>query len=83
MKKLLSLLKPYRRALVIVALTDALGMLMGLFMPYVMSEIVDKGIAGADMTVILSSAAVMLVLSVLSVCSNLAANKINTRVTSG
>lgn len=83
MKKLLLLLKPYRRALIIVAVTDALGMLMGLFMPYVMSVIVDRGIAEGDLAVILGSAALMLALALLSVGSSLIANKINTRVTSG
>ncbi len=83
MKKLLLLLKPYRKALITVAVTDAIGMLMGLFMPYVMSVIVDRGIAEGDLAVILGSAALMLALALLSVGSCLIANKINTRVTSG
>lgn len=83
MKKLLSLLKPYRRALIIVAITDALGMLMSLFMPYVMSLIVDRGIAGKDIALILGAALLMLMLSGLSLASNLIANKVNTRVTTG
>ena len=45
MKKLLELLKPYRKKLVSVALIDGIGMICALLMPFVMSEIVEKGIS--------------------------------------
>ncbi len=83
MQQLLKLVKPYRSRLAVVAIADALGMLMALLVPYVMSEIVDSGIAGRDPEVLISSSAVMLLLSLLSLGGNLVANKINTAVTSG
>ena len=83
MQTLLKLLKPYRRGLIAVAITDAIGMLTALLMPYVMSRIVDTGIAGGDFNVILSSAALMLVLALLSISGGLIANKINTVITTG
>lgn len=81
MEKLIELLKPYKKHLITVAVTDALGMLMSLFMPYVMSEIVDGGIAKGSIKTVIVSSAVMLLLAILSVISNLVANKINTHVT--
>lgn len=83
MKTLFNLLKPYKKALIIVAITDALGMLLALAMPYVMSEIVDSGIARSDQRVILTSAVIMLALAVLSLACNLVANKVNSRMTTG
>ena len=83
MEKLIELLKPYRGRLAAVAVTDAIGMMMTIFMPYIMSEIVDNGIANGDMRVILTSCAVMLLLSILSIAASLVANRINTDVTTG
>ncbi len=83
MKKLKELLKPYRGRLAAVAVTDALGMLMAILMPYTMSEIVDSGIAMGDMDVIIRASCVMLALAVLSISCNLIANKINSGVTTG
>ena len=42
MKKLIELLKPYRKKLAGVALIDGIGMICSLLMPFVMSEIVEK-----------------------------------------
>ena len=83
MQQLLKLVKPYRGRLAAVAVADALGMLMALLVPYVMSEIVDSGIAEGNREVLVTSSVLMLVLSLLSLGGNLVANKINTAVTSG
>lgn len=83
MQTLLKLLKPYRARLAAVAVTDAVGMLTAMLMPYVMSRIVDTGIAGGDLSVILSSAAVMLILAIISITGGLIANKVNTGITTG
>ena len=81
MQTLLKLLKPYKKKLILVALTDAAGMLLSLFMPFIMSMIVDGGIAAGNMRVILYSALAMLILTALSLTSNLIANRLNSAVT--
>ena len=83
MQQLLKLVKPYRGRLAAVAVADALGMLMALLVPYVMSEIVDTGIADGNREVLVTCSVLMLILSLLSLGGNLVANKINTAVTSG
>ena len=80
MKKLLELLKPYRKKLVAVALIDAFGMMTSLLMPFVMSEIVEKGIATGDTSAVWKYAFLMLVLAILSTLGNVLSARINTTV---
>jgi len=80
MKELLQLLKPYRKRLSLVALVDAFGMMASLLMPFVMSEIVEKGIAGESLTAVWKYAAIMLLLAILSAAGNLISVKLNTSV---
>ncbi len=80
MKKLLELLKPYRRKLVAVALIDGFGMITSLLMPFVMSEIVEKGIALGDTSAVWKYAFVMLVLAILSTLGSVLSARINTSV---
>lgn len=81
MKKLLELLGPYRKRLVIVALVDAFGMLCSLLMPFVMSEIVESGIAQKNITVVWKYAGVMLALAILSAVGNIISARLNTSIT--
>ncbi len=81
MKFIFKFLKPYRARLTSVALLHIIATLSALFMPYVMSYIVDEGIKKGDMNTILISGAVMLALSVISLVSAIISNKINARVT--
>ena len=83
MQYVTKLLKPYVKRLILVALADALGMIMALLMPYLMSEIVDNGIAVGDYDRVLYSAALMTVISVVSLLGTLLANKLNVAVTVG
>lgn len=83
MKTLIKLLMPYKWHLVAVAITDATGMVMTLCMPYIMSKIIEDGIAASSISVIIESAIVMLLLSVTAIASSLIANKINTTLTVG
>lgn len=83
MKKLLQLLKPYRRRLAIVLLIDAFGMMMSLLLPYFMSEIVERGIAVKNLRLVWIYAITMLVLAVLSVVGNIISTKLNTTITAG
>ena len=54
MKKLFQLLKPYRKKLFAVAAIDGVGMMCSLLMPFLMSEIVEEGIAKTDAFVALT-----------------------------
>lgn len=81
MKLLLKYLKPYKKLLIISAITDALGVFLLLCMPYVMSTIVDTGIAKGNLNVVITSSAGMLGLSIVSLISSLIANKNNSRLT--
>lgn len=82
MRLILNLLKPYKKLLIINGITDAVGVILLLFMPYVMSEIVDKGIAKNDFSVVIYSSVLMLILSVVSLTSSLIANKTTSKLTS-
>lgn len=62
-------------------LMHTLATVTELLMPYVMSEIVDNGIAASDIKRVALSSLVMLALAVMSLVSALVSNKINTRVT--
>lgn len=52
-----------------------------LLMPYIMSYVVDNGIAQNDISVVLFSALIMLMLALVSLTTALVSNKINTKVT--
>ncbi len=80
MKDLIELLKPYRKRLAVVAAVDAFGMMTSLLMPYVMSEIVETGIAEKNISLVWKLAAVMLCLAVLSALGNLLSARLNTKI---
>ncbi|MBR2337756.1 MAG: ABC transporter ATP-binding protein [Clostridia bacterium] len=83
MKILLKILKPYKKLLIINAITDAIAMLTMLFMPYVMSKIVDEGIANQNFNTVLKFSAIMLIFSIASLTGTLIANKTNAKLTMG
>lgn len=83
MKKILSYLKPYRMQLLLVALLYVAATFCSLFMPYLMSDIVDEGIRGADMPYILRMGGWMLLLSVAALGCGLATTKISAHVSAG
>ncbi|MBR2384152.1 MAG: ABC transporter ATP-binding protein [Clostridia bacterium] len=83
MKILLKILKPYKKLLIINAITDAVAMITMLFMPYVMSKIVDEGIAYQNFDTVLKFSAIMLVFSLVSLAGTLIANKTNANLTMG
>lgn len=62
-------------------LTHVMATVAELLMPYVMSDVVDKGIATADMSAVLRLCALMAALALISLACALIANKINTAVT--
>lgn len=83
MKKLLELLKPYRKKLMGVALIDGIGMICSLLMPFVMSEIVEKGISEQNIPLVWKYAGIMVLLSVISVAANIISAKLNTSISAG
>ena len=83
MKKLFELLKPYRKKLVGVALIDGVGMLSSLLMPFVMSEIVERGLSEQNIAVVGKYAGIMMLLAVVSVVANVISAKLNTSVSAG
>ena len=83
MKKLLELLKPYRKKLVGVALIDGIGMICALLMPFVMSEIVEKGISEQNISLVWKYAVIMVLLAIISVIANVISAKLNTSISAG
>ena len=81
MKKLLELLKPYKKQLLLVLLLDALGMITALFIPYIMSEIVERGVAEKNMELVWKYGAVMLTLALVSAAVSIISAKLNTHIT--
>ena len=80
MKRLLELLKPYRKKLVGVAIIDGASMLCSLLLPFVMSEIVEKGISAENLTLVWWYAGAMVVLALISVAANIISVKLNTGI---
>ena len=80
MKIILELLKPYRKKLLAVSLIDAVGMMCSLLMPYVMSEIVENGIAANDIYAVWKYATLMIGLAVLSAVGNIVSARLNTKI---
>ena len=80
MKQILELLKPYQKGLIAVAIIDSLGMMLSLLMPFVMSEIVENGIAKNDLEAVWKYAVIMIVLAILSAVGNIISAKLNTRI---
>lgn len=83
MKKLLELLKPYRKKLVGVALIDGIGMICSLLMPFVMSQIVENGISEQNILLVWQYAAIMTLLAIVSVAANIVSAKLNTTISAG
>ncbi len=70
-----SYLKRYRMPLIWMFVLYVISTLCGLFLPYVMSDIVNTGIAGGDIPYILRRGGIMLVLAVLALGSGIVSTK--------
>ena len=81
MKTVLEHLRPHYKSLALVMLMHTIATLTELLMPYVMSNIVDEGIAASDLKRVIVFASVMLALALVSLTAALVSNKINTSVT--
>lgn len=80
MKQILKLLKPYRKKIFLVALIDAVGMMCSLLMPFLMSEIVEKGISDVNIPLVWKYAIAMVALAFLSAGCNILSAKLNTNI---
>jgi len=83
MKKLLELLKPYRKKLIAVALIDGIGMICTLLMLFVMSGIVELGISEKNIPLVWKYAGIMVLLAVVSAAANIVSAKLNTSISAG
>jgi len=83
MKLLFILLRPYRKKLVWIALIDGIAMICSLLMPFVMSEIVEKGISEQNISAVWRYAAAMVLLAIVSLVASIISAKINTHVSAG
>ena len=83
MKTILHYLKPYRKPLILTGVLCILFTLGGAFLPYLMSRIVDDGIATGDLSVILKLGALMLGLAILSMLCAIWTSAINARISAG
>ncbi len=81
MKLIFNYFKPYRKKLITVAVLHAIATLASLFMPFVMTMIVDEGIKEKDIRVIALSAAIMTALAAVSLFTAIISNKLNAKVT--
>lgn len=80
MKLLLSYLKPYRKRLLVAGLMDTLSVLCALFMPYVMTGIINEGVAKGNMAYIWVNSGVMLALAAVSLAFMLVTVRLNTAI---
>lgn len=75
--------KPYRGQLILTGVLYMLVTLAGLFMPYLMSDIVNVGIREQNMPFILVRGGMMLALSAMALLCGIWTTKVNARVTAG
>lgn len=83
MKQILPFIKPYKNQLIADGGLYLIATLCSLFMPYLMSDIVNVGIRNSDMTYIVRQGIIMLALAVAMLVSGLFSTKINSKIASG
>ena len=83
MKTIYPYLKPYKKELILTGVLCVVATLEGVFLPYLMSRIVDDGIALGDMGAILKLGALMLGLAVMSMLCALWTSAVNAKVSAG
>lgn len=83
MKTIFPYLKPYKKELILTGVLCVVATLEGVFLPYLMSRIVDDGIALGDMGAILKLGALMLGLAVMSMLCALWTSAVNAKVSAG
>ena len=82
MKHLLKFIKPFYKEILLLMLLYAAATLCSLFMPYVMSSIVESGIKNGDLPYIIKEGAVMLALAVAALTCALITNRVSSNFSS-
>lgn len=82
MKHLLKFIKPFYKEIVLLMVLYALSTLASLFMPYVMSNIVEVGIKNGDLPYVLREGGVMIALAVAALTCALITNRISSNFSS-
>ncbi len=82
MKKFLELFAPYRKKLAAVLILDVFGMICALVLPYLMSEILERGVAAENMRLVWQYGIIMLVLAIVSMAIGIISVRLNTTITS-
>lgn len=82
MKHLLKFIKPFYKEIILLMVLYALSTLAALFMPYVMSNIVEVGIKNGDLPYVIKEGAVMVALAVAALTCALITNRISSNFSS-
>lgn len=82
MKKFLELFAPYRKKLAAVLILDVFGMICALVLPYLMSEILERGVAAENMRLVWQYGIIMLALAIVSMVIGIISVRLNTTITS-
>lgn len=82
MKHILKFIKPYIREMLLLMLLYAIESLAALFMPYVMSDIVEIGIRNGDLNYVVKEGAIILALALGAFACALATNRVSSNCSS-
>ena len=83
MKEMIKLFRPFVKGMLLIALLNAVSTLCSLFMPYLMSGIVNEGIAEKNLDVIYRLGAGMFLLAAVGLLTALLNTHVNANVSSG
>ena len=83
MKKIFPYLKPYRKQMILTGILCVVSTLEGTFLPYLMSRIVDDGIAVGNMDAIFRLGGLMLALAIMSMLCAVWTGAVNARISAG
>ncbi len=83
MKKIFPYLKPYRKQMILTGILCVVSTLEGTFLPYLMSRIVDDGIAVGNMGAIFRLGGLMLALAIMSMLCAVWTGAVNARISAG
>lgn len=83
MKTMLKQLRPYSRTVMLIVTLMLAGIMLELFLPTLMADLVDTGIAGQDMPYILRTGGWMLACALLAAALTIAVSYLTSRVSAG
>ncbi len=83
MKEILRLLRPYRKGLILSTVAVLISTLCDLWLPTIMSQILNRGVYQKDLSYIAACCGVMLLVAAMSLGTVIAGAKLSIRVTEG